>query len=138
MACPPSKNHMEVYKIGDRFMKHPSVKKVFENPSDLVVKKFIQLFGFKPSEYQSFELSKNDVQLFKGEMKHVLKQIKKGRIAGITGSNLFTTSAVVRRNPQLAELYNELLRIQYELKGRQGHDTERFSLMINYLAESVT
>lgn len=138
MACNPSKNYMEVYEAGNRFMNHPAVKKVFANPSDLVVKKFAQLFGFLPSEWKSMELSKPQVRKFKGELKYMLKYIKKGKIGGIFGSTAYTTSGVVRRNPQLAELYDNFLTINYELKGRQGYDTEKFSNMMNLLAEAGT
>ena len=69
MACNPSKNYMEVYEAGNRFMSHPSVKKIFKNPSDLIVKKFAQLFGHLPSEWKNFELTKPQVKLFKGELK---------------------------------------------------------------------
>ena len=138
MACNPSKNYMEVYEAGNRFMSHPSVKKIFKNPSDLIVKKFAQLFGHLPSEWKNFELTKPQVKLFKGELKYMLKHIKKGKIGGIFGSNLYTTSAVARRNPHLAELYNNFLTINYEFKGRQGYDTEKFSNMMNHLAEAGT
>lgn len=138
MACNPSKKHMELYKIGEKFIKDPIVNNTFKNPSDLVLKKYIQLFGFKPSEFRAFEPTNSDIRKFKGELKHVFKQIKKGKIIGNLGSNLYTTSAVARRNPELARLYDEFLKINYELKGRQGYDIEKFNSMMTLLAEAST
>ena len=66
MGCNPSKNHLELNKMGNKFMNDPSVTKLFANPSNLVVKKFQQLFGFKPSEWKAWEPTKTDLKKFKG------------------------------------------------------------------------
>ena len=138
MGCNPSKNHMEMYKIGDKFINDVNVKKIFQNPSDLVTKKFHQLFGFKPSEWKAWDPSKTDVKKFNGEIKYMLKQIRKGKIAGVSAANLYTTSGVVRRNPILGSLYDSFLSINHALKGRQMIDNQDFSKVLESLRDEAT
>ena len=72
MACLPSKRHQDIYELGNKFMNEPEVKAMFKNPSELVYKKFYQLFGFKPNEWKAFTPSGADVRKFKNELKYVL------------------------------------------------------------------
>tara|TARA_R110000824_G_scaffold87475_1_gene215627 strand:+ start:15547 stop:18273 length:2727 start_codon:yes stop_codon:yes gene_type:complete len=133
MACNPSENHMKLYKLGAAFQNDVNVKKMFKNPSNLVVKKMQQLFGFEPNEWKSWEPSKTDINKFKGELKYMLKWIKKGKLAGPLGRNLYTTSGIARRNPLLANLYDNLLTIQHSLKGRQIIGDQQFSKILDSL-----
>ena len=138
MGCDPSKNNMEIYKAGKEFINDPAVKALFKNPSDLVYKKYIQMFGFKPSEWKVFQPTKTDIKKFKGEMKYLLKHIKRGKIGGIGAANMYTTSGVVRRNPILAGLYDNFLTINHQMKGRQITNGQEFTKILNSLAtESI-
>lgn len=134
MGCLPSKRHQDIYELGRKFMNEPEVKAMFSNPSDLVYKKYHQLFGFKPSEWQAFEPTGTDVRKFKGELKYMLKAIKKDKIAGTFASN-YTTSGVVRRNPILAGLYDAYLSINHAFKGRQITSDNDFHKVMNFLRD---
>tara|TARA_R100000234_G_scaffold3291_1_gene2715 strand:- start:1438 stop:4194 length:2757 start_codon:yes stop_codon:yes gene_type:complete len=138
MGCGLSKNHEKLFEIGQKFINNPSVRNIFNEggASDLVLKKYIQMFGFKPSEHIVFDVKQSDINKFKGELKHILKQIKKGKIINNLGSSVYTTSAVVRRNPALGTLYDNFLKTQYNLKGRQSIDVEQFNNMMTHLSEA--
>jgi hypothetical protein len=138
MPCGPSKRHLDIYKLGDKFMNQPEVKSLFANPSDLVTKKYFQLFGFKPSEWKAFQPTGADVRKFKQELKYMLKQIKKDQIVGGFAKNLYTTSGVVRRNPLLGELYDNYLHINHEYKGRQILQEQDFLKVMGYLKDEST
>ena len=133
MGCNPSKNHLELNKMGNKFMNDPSVTKLFANPSNLVVKKFQQLFGFKPSEWKAWEPTKTDLKKFKGELNYMLKWIRKGKIGGLFGRNAYTTSGVVRRMPILGELYDNLLKVQHTKKGREITTDIQFQKVLEFL-----
>ena len=135
MGCEPSKNHKEFYNIGKKFMNDPAVKALFKNPSILVAEKFRQLFGFSANEWKAWEPKKSDIRKFKGEMKYVLKHIKKSKVAGVLGSNMYTTSGVVRRNPVLGKLYDSFLSISHEMKGRQVTGDNSFNKVIRFLRD---
>ena len=109
MGCIPSKTHQKIKKIGIDFMQKSEVKALYKNPSILVYKKFEQMFGYAPPEWKAFEPSKSDIKGFQRELNLVLKQIKKGKVIGLTGSQLYTTAAVVRRNPMLASIYEDMM-----------------------------
>ena len=79
MGCGLSKNHEKLFEIGQIFNEGGA--------SDLVLKKYIQMFGFKPSEHIVFDVKQSDINKFKGELKHILKQIKKGKIINNLGSS---------------------------------------------------
>ncbi|QDP60841.1 MAG: hypothetical protein Tp152DCM46671_23 [Prokaryotic dsDNA virus sp.] len=138
MPCGPSKRHLDMYHLGDKFMNQPEVKALFANPSDLVTKKYYQLFGFKPSEWKAFQPSGADVRKFKQELKYMLKQIRKDKVAGGFASNLYTTSGVVRRNPLLGELYDNYLHINHEYKGRQIIQEQDFLKVMGHLKDEAT
>ena len=116
-------------------MELPEVKKIYKNPSLLVYNKFDQLFGFKPNEWKAFEISKTDINKFRKELKHVAKQIKKGKIIGLTGSLLYTTSAIARRNPMLAKLYDNFLSTSHAYNGNENVADTDFSLMLKDLKD---
>ena len=133
MGCMPSKRHQDIYKIGQKIMNEPEVKALFKNPSDLVYKKYHQMFGFKPSEWKAFQPTGSDVRKFKGELKKVLKYIKKGKIAGSFARNMYTTSGVVRRNPILGQMYDNFLNVGHTMRGRQIIADNHFRKLIRYL-----
>ena len=133
MGCNPSDNHLKIYKLGQEFVNDVSVKKLFSNPGNLIIKKHQQLFGFKPSDWKAWEPTKTDINKFKGELKYMKKWIKKGKLFGPVGRNLYTTSGVVRRMPLLAEFYDKLLRIQHNKKGREIGDNTQFGAILESL-----
>ena len=135
MGCIPSKNHQKIKEIGNNFMSKSEVKALYKNPSIIVYKKFEQLFGYNPSEWKAFEPSKTDINAFKRELNKVYKQIKKGKVIGLTGSQLYTTSAVVRRNPILAEVYDNFLKVNYEFRGRSSINERDFENLLSYLRD---
>ena len=135
MACDPSKNHTEIYKIGQKFINDPEIKRIFRNASDLVYKKHHQLFGWQPSEWRAWEPSKTDIKAFKDEIKLMRKHILKNRIAGNFASGMYTTSALARRNPIYGELYNNFLSVNHAMKGRQILNEQDFSKVLGYLRD---
>ena len=68
----------------------------------------------------------------------MLKQIKKGKVAGLGASNIYTTSGVVRRNPVLASLYDGFLNINHSFKGRQIIGDQDFSKIMGFLKDEAT
>tara|TARA_E500000305_G_scaffold17033_1_gene12681 strand:+ start:15748 stop:18453 length:2706 start_codon:yes stop_codon:yes gene_type:complete len=138
MGCMPSKRHQDIYNLGKKFMNEPEVKAIFQNPSELVYKKYHQMFGFKPSEWKAFQPTGADVRKFKQEMKYMLKQIKKDKIGGVLASNIYTTSGVVRRNPILATLYDGFLNVNHAFKGRQIIGDQDFSKILGSLKNEAT
>ena len=135
MACNPSKRHMEIYKLGQEFINDPKVKKMFDSPDNLVIKKHVQLFGFKPTDWKAWQPTKADIRKFKGELKYLKKWVNKGKLTGVFARNLYTTSGIARRNPLLGDYYDKLLRTQHELKGRQHVNEQQFNKVLESLSK---
>ena len=114
--CKPSVIASSLAKIGKDFTER--TKNRLYDPGEILSKVFERMFDRRIEEYAGVKMTKGDIKAFEKEVLRVEKGLASGKMQNSLGRLLYSTEERVRNNPEFAQLYDEFININHNLKGR--------------------
>tara|TARA_Y100000593_G_C4315942_1_gene340883 strand:+ start:1349 stop:4159 length:2811 start_codon:yes stop_codon:yes gene_type:complete len=125
---------------GDEFIKNPKIKAKFPDASPYVELVFEKVFRVPIEEgigNSAVHINKGTYKTFDRELRRVEKAIENDKLISNFGSLFYNTDSIVKNNPVLGKLTDDLLRVNLTYQGRQQKHNKSFSNIIDFLKKEM-
>ena len=137
VGCKPNVIAKSLQKIGEGFSNRTK-NKLFD-PGEILSKTFERMFHRRIEEYAGMTLTGGDLKAFEKEIQRVENGLASGKMNNQLGRLLYSTEERVRNSPEFAQLYDDFININHNLKGRKiKHDQSFNKILASLREEAVT
>ena len=130
--------HGKMGKIALEYKNDKVMKDSFGMEIDNVIKKVYEdVFDMPWDARTAVDYSKGRLRTFENRLWRVKKAIKQNKLSSKFGSLFYAPSSLIKSNPQLGTLMDNLYNVNLEYAGRQATHDRQFKNIIDYMRKQM-
>tara|TARA_R110002020_G_scaffold133354_1_gene297552 strand:+ start:18596 stop:21466 length:2871 start_codon:yes stop_codon:yes gene_type:complete len=123
----------DVFDVSEQFVSNKDMKKRFGPEASTIVKTiFEKVYNLPMEQMSGVKLTAGNVRTFKSELARVELASKKGQLTSKFGSLFYTPESIVKSNPQLVKLHDNLHNVKLNYDGRIGRHKRSYERILDF------